>query len=230
PRTATIRDLRRERRSDRGAVPPSWTQATTPRPLRPGLSDRCDAEDEPHPSASEPKGALTRIRGSPTRNRRIPYSAPGPCPLPEPECCHPGGHDPAQGRVDVVEQLLARRLISADHPVDHDLHPGADEHIAEDAPIPRGQCGPGGHLGQTVDQLRGEWTGICAVELVDTRGHADVLEEVDLRLDRIALRPVEEGRDEAAQHLRGGVPVSRVSVRGCTPAPGESLSAAPATG
>src|SRR5699024_500873 len=66
--------------------------------------------------------------------------------------------------------------------------------------------------------------------LVDTRAHAEDLEEVDLRLDRIGLRPVEEGRDEAAQHLRGGVPVTRVSFRGRTPAPGERLSAAPATG
>src|SRR5699024_3451603 len=69
-------------------------------------------------------------RTSPTRARVSPSA-----PSAEPECCHPGGHDPAQGRVDVVEQLLARRLVSADHPVDDDLHPGADEHIAEDALI-----------------------------------------------------------------------------------------------
>src|SRR5699024_1878815 len=42
---------------------------------------------------------------------------------------------------------------------------------------------------------------------VDAGADPEDLEEVDLRLHRIGLRPVEEGRDETPQHLRSGFTV-----------------------
>src|SRR5699024_1146137 len=100
PGPAPSRAARREGPSDRRAVLPSWTQASTPRALRQGLPDRCDAGDEPTRARVSPKEPRTDPREPhPKSTEPALGSGAGPSgPLPEPECRHPGRHGPAQGR------------------------------------------------------------------------------------------------------------------------------------